>query len=346
MKIHAILTLTGSSQPEDALPASDHPDHPYGTWEILGKSLVERTLEHLKLAGISNSSTISENGSHSYLFPSRAASTSNFVSTWEHTISKHLNEGAEFLLLIRIGPYVELDFENLLLFHRETAGTLTQVYDQSGALDIALVSATALRNGTGTFRNRLSAAVPKHRRYMFSGYASRLKQLGDFRRLTQDALLGRNGIKPFGRQVSPGIWVAPDCRVDSSVNVVGPLYIGARSRIGAFCKINNATAIERDCEVDCGTYVENSSILAETSLGMGLQITNSIVLPGKLFRIDRNIEIDIKDRALIGRTFRFNALTNRFNALTNKRKTILPGRWLWRKKNSQPTAHVSASIHC
>jgi hypothetical protein len=336
VKIHAILTVTGSSQVDgNPLPAPDSVAirAPYGTWEILGKSLVERTLETLKTAGISNSSTISEDGSRSHLFPSRAASTSNFVSTWEHTISKHLNDGAEFLLLIRVGPYVELDLENLLLFHRETAGTLTQVYDQTGALDIAIVNATALRRGTGTFRSRLSAAVPKHRRYMFSGYASRLKQPSDFRRLTQDALLGRNSIKPLGRQVSPGVWLGPDTRVDSSVDVVGPVYIGARSRIGAFCKIDNATAIERDCEVDGGTHIEDSSILPETSLGMGLEIKNSIIYPGKLFRIDRNVEIDIKDRALIGKTFRLNALAN-------KGKTILQRRWLGGEKNSQPTAHV------
>src|SRR5205807_2473320 len=120
--------------------------------------------------------TISEDGSRSHLFPSRAASSSSFVSLWEHAISKHLNEGAEFLLLVRIGSYIELDLGDLLLFHRETASTLTQVYDQTGALDIALVNADILQNGTGSFRNRLSAAVPKHRRYTFSGYASRLKQ--------------------------------------------------------------------------------------------------------------------------------------------------------------------------
>jgi hypothetical protein len=345
VKIAAILTISGVDSAEDSSPESadlsgpPSSRSPYSTWEILGQSLVERTLERLKLAGVSNSSVICEDLSRSHLFPSRGASPSNFISAWESAISKHLNEGAELLLLLRMGSYVELDINHLLLTHTEMASTLTQVYDQKGALEIAAVNASALRGGTGSFRSRLSAAIPKHRRYVFSGYANRLKGPADFRRLTQDALLGRNAITPVGQQVSSGIWMAPDCRVDSTARITGPVYIGARSRIGAFCEITGATSIERDSEVDGGTHVQDSSILPETFLGMGLRVTNAIVSPGKLFHVERNIEVSIPDRRLVGKTFRLNSFADRT-------KSFFLGRHLSANKFSQPTAHVSASIHC
>jgi hypothetical protein len=144
VKIAAILTISGVDSAEDSSPESadlsgpPSSRSPYSTWEILGQSLVGRTLERLKLARVSSSSVICEDLSRAHLFPSRGASPSNFISAWESAISKHLNEGAELLLLLRMGSYVELDINHLLLTHTETASTLTQVYDQKGAVETDL----------------------------------------------------------------------------------------------------------------------------------------------------------------------------------------------------------------
>jgi hypothetical protein len=346
VKIGAILTLSGVDQSGDGSVAEslngDEPttaSAPYGSWEILGKSLAERTLERLKRDGVSGYSTIPEDISASHLFPSRAASVSSFIAAWEQAISKHLREGADVLLLVRVGPYVEFDLRDLLTFHTETVSNLTQVYDQTGALDVALISASSLRTGTGSFRSRLSAAVPKHRRYIFSGYANRLKHPSDFRRLTQDALLGRNEITPVGSQVTPGIWMAPDSHLDPSTQIAGPIYIGAQSRVRAYCRISGATSIERDCDVDSGTHIEDSSILPGTFLGVGLRVNNSIVSPGKLFHIGRNVALAVPDRRIVGKTFRLKYLTDRT-------KSIFLGNRDAEKKINQPRSQFSASIDC
>jgi hypothetical protein len=315
VNIRAILTVSGIAPTEEESPretdrtVGEPAEGPtYGHSDVLGKPLVERVMERLERHGVKDPSVISEDVSSSHLFPSRAASASQFISAWEHAISEQIADGADLLILARLGAYIELDWDDLFLFHRQTASVLTQVYDNKGALDIALVNAEDLRKGTGSFRSRLSAEIPKHRRYSFGGYVNRLKHMSDFRALTRDALLGQNQISPVGVEITPGVWTATGCRIDASARIMGPAYIGENSRLEAFCKIAGATTIEKDCEIDCGTHVDNSSVLPGTFLGMGLRVTNSVVSPGKLFHLDRNIEVTIPDTRLIGKTFHKKSL--------------------------------------
>ena len=315
MNIRAILTVSGIAPTEEESPretdgtvGQTSVGPTYGHSDVLGKPLVERVIERLELCGVKKASVVSEDVASSHLFPSRAASASQFISAWERAISEQIADGADLLILARLGAYIELDWNDLFLFHRQTASVLTQVYDSKGALDVALINTEDLRKGSGSFRSRLSAEIPRHRRYSFSGYVNRLKQMSDFRALTRDALLGQNQIVPVGVETAPGVWTATGCRIDPSARILGPAYIGEHSRLEAFCKIAGATSIERNCEIDCGTHVDNSSVLPGTFLGMGLRVTNSIVSPGKLFHLDRNIEVTIPDPRLIGKTFHKKSL--------------------------------------
>jgi hypothetical protein len=310
VNIRAILTVSGiAPTEEESLTETDRSvgepavGPTYGHSDVLGKPLVGRVIERLERCGVTDPCVISEDVAGSHLFPSRAASASQFISAWERAISEQIAGGADLLILARLGAYIELDWDDLFLFHRQTVSVLTQVYDNKGALDIALVNTEDLRKGTGSFRSRLSAEIPRHRRYLFGGYVNRLKHMSDFRALTRDALLGQNQISPVGVEIAPGVWTATGCRIDTSARIIGPAYVGENSRLEAFCKIAGATTIEKDCEIDCGTHVDNSSVLPGTFLGMGLRVTNSIVSPGKLFHLDRNIEVTIPDTRLIGKTF-------------------------------------------
>src|SRR5207237_2785398 len=131
----------------------------------------------------------------------RAGSIPGFWPAWDSVVSEYLNQGMETLLLVRLGPYVELDLPDLLRFHRETASPLTQVYHRQDALDLVVVDASPLRHGTGSFRSRLSGLIPQRQRYAFTGSANRLTQPADFRRLAPDAFPGRCVIGPPGPAV-------------------------------------------------------------------------------------------------------------------------------------------------
>jgi hypothetical protein len=268
--------------------------------ELLGQTLLQRTRQNLRETGVEQQTVLFEQPGSQGLIPSGSKTSESFSSAWETAVGQQLNDGAEVLFLIRLGAYLEVDFRDLLRFHRETSSGLTQVYGKKSAFDLGVIGASQLRSEAGSYRRRLSALVPHSRRYDFSGYSNKLREPADLRRLVQDALSGRNAIRPAGEQAGPGIWIGEGAGVDPTATLCGPVYIGAGSEIKGSCIINGGTAIERDCEVDFGTTVTDSCVLPGTYVGMGLNIVHSIVAPNRLFHLDRNVGVDISDAHIIG----------------------------------------------
>ncbi len=310
MGVGAIVTVPGAIQEEDlALQDRARPQYlfqafsgrPVACYEILGETLLQRTLNALRDAGIQQRAVLTEDSGSESLFPSRVRSFGKYFSAWEKSVEQQLEAGVEILFLIRMGAYLELDFTEVLEFHRQSCGVLTQIYDQKRALDVAVVNTSQLRGDTGSYRGRLSSLIPYHKRYHFAGYTNRLREPQDLRQLAHEALLGRNSIRPLGQEVRPEVWLGEGATVDPSARIAGPVYIGARSRIKGSCLINGATNIERDCEVDFGTTVTDSCVLPETYLGIGLNFAHSIVSANKLFHLDRNVAVEISDRNLVGK---------------------------------------------
>jgi hypothetical protein len=268
----------------------------------LGQNLLERTLDRLRKSGVAQLSVISEghNRSHTSDRPSHAYS--NFWSAWDSLVSQYLGQGIDMLLLARLGPYVELELQPLVAFHRQTSSPLTQVYDSEGALDMVLVDAERLRSGDGSFRSRLSALIPKRQRFRFAGYSKRITSPHGFRALVQDALLGRCDIRPAGKEVRPGVWFGEGAKVDPSARIESPCYIGKFTCVDGSCTITGATAVEQRCHVDCGTMLDSCCVLPQTYVGMGLRVRGAIVAGSKLFHLQRSLELQISDPRLLGRS--------------------------------------------
>ena len=290
---------------------------PVGSCDVLGQSIIDRVVARLRGFGAQRISIISEgplpgctaSSASGSLY--RTGSTPGFWPAWDSVVSEYLNQGVETLLLVRLGPYVELDLRDLLRFHRESASPLTQVYNRHTALDLVVVDAAPLREGTGSFRTRLSALIPQRQRYSFTGYTNLLAEPADCRRLVQDAFSGQCGMRPVGREVRSGIWYGERARVDRSATILAPAFIGAETCIEASCTISGATAVERQCEVDCGTTVDDCCVLPGTYLGMGLNVQHALVKGSKLFHLNRDIEVEIGDSRLIGTTSPSRQLSRR-----------------------------------
>ncbi|PYX09173.1 MAG: hypothetical protein DMG88_07710 [Acidobacteria bacterium] len=279
---------------------------PFATWDVLGQSVLDRTLDRLRVFGIDHVSVISEDGlcrwSQPGPFTYKSSTAAGFWPAWDSVVSQYLNHGMATLLLVRLGPYVELDVSDFLRFHRESRGPLTQAHHSPGPLDLVAVDAKQLRNAEHSFRARLSTMIANRREYKFNGYLNALAEPADFRRLVEDALRGRCGIRPIGQEVEPGIWVGQGAQIERSANVLAPAYIGANSYVRSSCTISGASAVEKQCEVDCTTSVDNCCILPGTYLGMGLNVSNAIVGAGRLFHLGRGVELQMNDDRLIGIT--------------------------------------------
>jgi NDP-sugar pyrophosphorylase family protein len=308
VQIGAIVTLPerrniagGFSEPisgrfrEDFLSGSSRM-----TVDVLGQSLLDRTvnrmreLSHVYIIVIPERLTTA-----SPAFSPFASTAGGFDTALEKAISHQLLRGIDLLLLIRMSAYTDLNFRELLQFHAKTHSLFTRVYGDKGALDIALVDAALLRNHRDRHRTTHSDDTPPEERFVYRGYVNLLNHPHDFRKLVKDGLRGRCGLHPVGTEVRAQVWLGPGAEVDSSAVIRGPAFVGAGSRISAFCTVVGVTAIEHGCAIDCGSFVSESCILQNTYVSIGLDVRRSIVLHNRLFHLDRNVEVAC-DARLIG----------------------------------------------
>jgi hypothetical protein len=316
VRVGAILTLAGARETEgefQRLPPRSFFRQLLTTpsrWQLdlLGRSILDRTLDKIREVGAVEPIVLTEGGSNCQVFPSDRVKQTNFISSWEGAVSRHVSNGADALLLVRMSAYTDVDFSELMSFHAENGAPITHAYDSEGSLDIAVVDASYLRGGTGTNRNVLGGLIAKQERYFYRGYVNRLTTANQLRVLVQDGLQGTCGLHPIGNEVKPHVWLGAGAEVDSTAEIQGPAFIGAGARIGACCAIREGSTVERNSEIDCGTSVEASSVLTNTYVGVGLRVRRSIVGERKLFHLDREVEIDFADRRLLGATTKASLL--------------------------------------
>jgi len=270
--------------------------------EVLGRSLLERTISRLRRLPSASVRIVPEGPASSSLLPARSAKSDTFITAWENAVEQHIREGADQLLLLRISSYSDIDYEEFLDFHLRRGAALTQAYADIGALDLAVMDTEYLRGTETPYRKVLSTFITGQERFFYEGYVNPLNQPQDLRRLVEDGLAGRCGLRPVGSEISPGVWIAPGARVDPSVTIKGPAFIGAASRVAEGCSISGSSSIERDCEVDCGTSVNQTCILQGVYVGVALSLRRLVISPKKLFHLDRNVEVEIDDQRLIGAT--------------------------------------------
>jgi hypothetical protein len=290
--VGAIVTIS-TSVPSEGFGGGVR-SSPMACWDLLGASLLDRTVERLRMSGVSEITIVREHGTSAQ--SSSGIELINCLPEWDNVVSRYLGYGLKTLLLVRVGPYVELDVTEFLRFHRESSSPVTQANDQQGALDLLAIDATHLRDTLGSYGGILQSPA----RYTFLGHINRLWDAHDFRQLVRDALFGRAGIRPLGREVAANVWVHEDAWVDESTRIVGPAYIGKNSRVNAGCMISGASSIEQQCEIDCGTTVDDCSILSRTYVGMALKLRNAVASEHTLFHLGRNVELQFHDRRLMG----------------------------------------------
>jgi carbonic anhydrase/acetyltransferase-like protein (isoleucine patch superfamily) len=210
-------------------------------------------------------------------------------------------EGAELFLVVRLGPYVELDYEEMIQHHLDHRNAVTRAVDSQGVgLDLFVISASARLDAAELFQSQLRRLRRESEPFRVSGYVNRLQNAADLRRLAADGLLGRNAIGPQGKEKKPGIWLGPGARVHRNARVVAPAYIGAHSKIRASALITRGSVVERHCVVDCGTVVENTTVLPFTCLGAGLDAMHCLVGFRRVAHLPRQVEVEIYDDRLVG----------------------------------------------
>jgi len=224
-----------------------------------------------------------------------------FWQSAEDAFEQFRQNGTDLVLILHVGPYVELNYEALIQHQVHKRCRMTAVVAPDGEMLGTFVLDSSRRgDASALFRSGLRKVRDDCGRFVAKGHINLLRSTSDFRRLAIDGLLEKNAIRPVGKELKPGVWVGDGAHIHRKARVLAPAFIGAHSKIRAASLITRNSVIEHHAEVDCGTVVENSTILPFTYVGAGLDVMHSIVGFRQISHLVRDIAVEIQDGKLVG----------------------------------------------
>jgi NDP-sugar pyrophosphorylase family protein len=304
MDIRGILLANS----EQNLVGNQALDAPLATLDVAGKSTLQRTAERLQQYGISSVSAVVEatpnSGVRNFGLPSDvtcvSAAPDRFWRTAESVFNDMAQSGAELVILIRLGAYAEVDFEKQVQFHIDRKERVTRMASDEQMLEIFCISASRRNDAASLFRTQLAHCRSECPVLQHDGYVNPLATARDLRQFAIDILTRQTQTCPAGKEVKPGVWTAPGAMIEKGARVLAPAFVGSLARIRSGAVITRCSSVERHAEVDCGTVVENSTVLPFSYVGAGLDLAHSIAGMGRIVNLHRDVTVTIADRKLLG----------------------------------------------
>jgi NDP-sugar pyrophosphorylase family protein len=298
--------------PFSAVSVGDQPlgllDEPLACLEILGRTTVDRMLERFlseELAVVSVlvdarvSHLVSTAGKPDWNSDRLNCQVVDEVWTAAaRTLKDYSEAGIHQAVIATAGAYVECDLPDLLQFHREHRQAVTRGFDSLGALDFWVVDSARAGELTSAFLSP-SPEASRASFYFVKPYVNRLATPRHLRQFITDALRGRCEARPSGHETRPGVWIDEGAQIHKRARIVAPAYIGRGSRVREDTLITRCSNIERFSCVDYGTVIEDSSILANSYVGIWLDVAHAMVSGNKLLNLERNVLLEFSDNSLI-----------------------------------------------
>ena len=342
------LLLANSEHNEEGSQAIESP---LATLDVVGKSTLQRMAERLQQYGISSVSAVVENaapsGVRNFGLPSDVSCVSappdRFWRTAESVFNDMAQSGAELVVLIRLGAYVEADFERLIQFHLDRKERVTRMAAGTEPLEVFCISASRRNDAASLFRTQLAHCRTECPRLEHDGYLNALADPRDLRQFAIDILTRQAQTCPAGKETKPGVWAAPGAMIEKGARVLAPAFIGSLARIRSGAVITRCSSVEQHAEVDCGTVIENSTVLPFSYVGAGLDLAHSIAGMGRIFNLQRDVTVEIVDPKLVGSipvASGKRLMTSAAEVLTYLPRLVFQGIFV-STKTSQPDLHTT-----
>jgi NDP-sugar pyrophosphorylase family protein len=308
-----VVVETGTEDSHPAAPADTKTKQiagvgePLPCVEIMGHSMLERTIGRFVRADVDVVTVLMSSGATYAAQTAKSAfdnvtfkSVSDVGSAIGQKIREFSQSGIDHAFIVSAKVYAETDLFDLFSFHSESRQRATKAVDRDGPLEFGIVDcAKALEMDIENILMRGQGACSS---YFIREYVSRLTHPRDLRRLVTDALSGRCAMRPAGTEVKPGIWVDEGAQVHKRARIVAPAYIGRGSKIRQGTVITRCSSVEKDCYVDCGTVIEDSSILSDTHIGISVDVCHAVANGNKLLNLERDVVIEISDPGVMRST--------------------------------------------
>ncbi len=245
--------------------------------------------------------TVIPDGQGSSKDATRAAELEDGWARAAQELENCANQRTESVLIMRLGPYVEFDIAAAVRIQKECGESVVRAFGGHNPFDIWIVdpgqiAERDLASGGGLLNALMSSEVV---RYELSGYVNRLESPRDLRNLVVDSLNSRCRLRPLGFEVRPGVWMAEGSEVEKDARIVAPAYIGRQARVSQQCLITRGSSIECQSLVDYGTVIEDTTVLPNSYVGIGLDVSHSIVDGDKLLNLQHGVVVTIEDSAVM-----------------------------------------------
>lgn len=295
------------ANPEHNVEEGQAFEMPLATLDVVGKSTLQRMAERLQQYGISSISAVVEvpapSGVRNFGLPSDVTCISSapdrFWRTAESVFNDMAQSGAELVILIRLGAYAEVDFERLVQFHIDRKERVTRLAADEQPLEIFCISASRRNDAASLFRTQLAHCRSECPALQHDGYLNPLATARDLRQFAIDILIRQTQTCPAGKEIKPGVWSAPGAMIEKGARVLAPGFVGSLARIRSGAVITRCSSVERHAEVDCGTVIENSTVLPFSYVGAGLDLAHSIAGMGRIVNLHRDVTVNIVDPKLV-----------------------------------------------
>ena len=97
----------------------------------------------------------------------------------EEEFQRCAEDGAELVVVLRMGPYVEVDYEEMIQHHLDRRSCVTRAVDkEKSALDLFVLSASARQDAAELFQSRLQHLRRESEPFPVKGYVNRLQTGG------------------------------------------------------------------------------------------------------------------------------------------------------------------------
>ncbi len=273
--------------------------------EVAGRPVIERSLERFAAVNLEAISVLVE--SEAFIPPFRKdyknvefRVASDLNTAIRQELSDYSEQGIEHAFVNWASVYVETDLLDLFSFHRAARQATTPTFDREGPLALWVVDCAKAQQPIEKLFRAAGENGPSE--YFIREYVNRLDHPRDLRQFASDMLRGRCRTGPYGREVRPGVWLDEGAEIHRRARIVAPAYVGCDSKVRADALITRFSNIERDCCIDCGTVVEDSSVLANTNVGIWLDLCHAVVSENMLLNLEREVLIEILDSRVLRAT--------------------------------------------
>jgi hypothetical protein len=307
MDVRAILLAGPASLPEESATLGGVP---IALLDVLGRSILQRVADRLRNYRISEiTAVIDASTAAAPLLPQSgsglrccAVQGSSLWEAAQRVFSGYAQNGADLVFFVRLGPYLAIDYDELIQAHLDGNARITAATGESARpLGTYVVSASRRNEAAFLLRHRLLEARTAPLPYCFTGYCNRLATAADLRRLAIDVFSGQAETTPEGTEIRPGVWLAKGARVERGARIVAPAFIGNGAKVCSAAVVTRCSTVERHAVVNLGTVLENATLLPYTSLGPGLEVVNAVVGWGRVCDLRRDLEVVTADPRLVGR---------------------------------------------